>query len=200
MREIEPLTKEQARRVEENMGLIGAFIRRYPPPQFIPLEDYHGELCVGLVTSASTYREDGGSSFSTWSFHQLMGIRSNIMRKYLLPAKHEKQPGEEMGLDWIPSKDNPSEEIDLSEKDKEFLFDEFSQMTEQEKELLIGDATVREMARRAGVSHTAMSSRKRNAAFRLRRKIFPRLDDEWARQEGFFRILKPTGGNGNDRE
>lgn len=187
MRHIEPLTPEQSRRVEANMGLLGAFVRRYPPPRYIPYEDYYSELSVGLVISASTYREDGGSSFSTWTYHQFMGVRSNIMRKYLLPALNEKHVGDDFGFSWLATPEPTNREIDLSDSDREFLMNEFSTLAPDDQDLLRGDVTIRELGRRLGVSHTAMSSRKRNAAVRMRRKLRAVLDEEWAREEGFFR-------------
>lgn len=187
MREIAPLTPDQSARVENNMGLVGAFVRKYPPPAYIPYEDYYAEVSIGLVIAASTYRDDGGSSFATWSYHQFMGVRSNIMRKYLLPAVHEKQVHEEVGFNWLAAKESGPREIDLSDSDREFLMNEFSALSPQDQDLLRGDVSVRELGRRLNVSHTAMSSRKRNAAVRMRRKLRPILDEEWAREEGFFR-------------
>lgn len=187
MREIKPLTPEQQTLVEENQGLIGAFIRRYPAPKYIPNDDYYGEISMGLVIAASTW-VPGGASFSTWSFHQFFGIRSRVIRVYLRPGKHEKQPHEDNPLEaWVESRPESSHENDLGNDRVDYLRSEFSSLNQLDREMVLGEESLRNISRRIGVSHTCLQSRKRFLLEKLRRKLRSVFSVDWCREEGFFR-------------
>lgn len=202
-----PLTLGQQQRVEENMGLVGAFIRRYPPPHYIPIEDYHQELSIGLCRAAATYSDTAGSQFSTWAFHQFWGVRSSSIRKYLKPSKHERQGavspnGSELLIESIAIEDHIQEES-LSDDQCEVVMQIFSALPADEQDMLAGVMTTREIGERIGISHQAVQFRKSKLVERLRAKLSSVFPADWRREEGFFRMgldlpamIKPSVNEG----
>lgn len=211
MREIKPLTKEQQLLAEENQGLVGSFVRRYPPPQYISTEDYYGEISMGLVIAASTFIPNSGASFSTWAFHQFFGVRSRVIRIYLKPSKHEKQVHEENPLEsWVESRPEEIVENDIGESQSDFLRSEFESLNQLDRDMVLGEESLRNISRRIGISHTCLQSRKRHLLIRLRQKLRSIFSKDWCREEGFFRKgidlidnetdMMTTGGMENDCE
>ena len=182
------LTSEQQQRVEENMGLVGGFIRRYPPPHYIPMEDYHQELSIGLCRAAATWSDDGGCQFSTWAFHQFLGIRSASIRKYVKPAINEKQAGEEVGFSNLQDREEVLPGNHLSPDQSEFIRRIFFSLCIDEQDMLLGRMTIREIGERIGISHQAVQHRKMKLVERLRKKMSSVFSDDWRREEGFFRM------------
>lgn len=181
----EPLTESQQEMVEKNMGLIGAFIRRYPPPRFVTMDDYHGELSHGLCQAAQSWRE-GGAQFSTWAFHQFMGSRAKIIRSHSGPAKRERQPHEEMGLAQAPDPKSEAPEKILSPEQEEYIREVFFSLGPDEQDMLTG-STSREMGARLGITHQAAQGRKNKLMAILRGKMASIFPYEWRRENGFFR-------------
>lgn len=81
MREVRPLTSDEQRMVERNLGLIGGFLKRYCPKHERDIEGYKQELAIGLMIAVQTFDPSKGAAFSTHASWRFMNIRSEWNRK-----------------------------------------------------------------------------------------------------------------------
>ena len=66
-------------RVEENLGLVRAFARRYAN-RGVDFEDLYGAGCVGLVKAARGFDETKGFAFSTYAVPVILGEMKRLFR------------------------------------------------------------------------------------------------------------------------
>ena len=81
LREIRPLTAAEQKMVEQNLGLINGFLKRYCPKHERDIEAYKQELAMGLMIAAQTYDPMKGAAFSTHASWRFMHVRSEWNRK-----------------------------------------------------------------------------------------------------------------------
>ena len=81
IREVRPLTSEEQRMVEDNIGLVSGFIKRYFPKGERDFDGYKQELMIGLMIAAQTYDPAKGAAFSTHASWRFMHQRSEWLRK-----------------------------------------------------------------------------------------------------------------------
>jgi len=81
IREIRPLTAAEQRMVEENIGLVSGFIKRYFPKGERDFDGYKQELMIGLMIAAQTFDPAKGAAFSTHASWRFMHQRSEWLRK-----------------------------------------------------------------------------------------------------------------------
>lgn len=191
------LTPEQQARVKENLGLVGAFIRRYPPPRRISIEDYHQDLTIGLCVASATWNPEKGAVFSTWAFHRFMGVRAVVLRSYS-KRQVERQPHEEIGFSSTPARDERPPEKTLSSEQAEFVRRVFFSLSIDEQDMLIGKLTTRQIGARIGISHQAVQGRKDKLIRVLRGKMAVVFPHDWRREEGFFRRVFDLPGTKTD--
>ena len=72
-------TKEFSVNIEDNLGLVHAFARRYAN-RGVEYDDLYGAGCVGLVKAAKAFDESRGCAFSTYAVPVIVGEMKRLFR------------------------------------------------------------------------------------------------------------------------
>ena len=65
-----------------NQRLIGFFCKRQPPPQWMSMDEYSGEMLIALWGSARRYDPERGASFSTYAIQAMRLCAQALQRRH----------------------------------------------------------------------------------------------------------------------
>lgn len=66
---------------EEQLPLVAAMVRRFPPGLYEP-EELYQQGCIGLMKALARYRPDKGTAFSTYAVPLILGEMRMLARQY----------------------------------------------------------------------------------------------------------------------
>lgn len=162
--------------VNENLGLIGFYMGRYPEVKGYTYDEYHSELLIALWKSATTY-DPSGCRFSTYAvrgFHFCrMTLRRAVIRSSKVRPCYSDDPLSVIAQASCTDR-NDLEDWEVLQYNKEFLYKLIDMIDGKRREIILrhlDGLSHGEIAEERGIHYHNVTELKRLAIKNIREAI-----------------------------
>jgi len=162
--------------VNENMGLIGFYMGRYPEVKGYTYDEYHSELLIALWKAATTY-DPSGCRFSTYAvrgFHFCrMTLRRAVIRSSKVRPCYNDDPSSVIAQASCTDRTD-LEDSEVLQYNKEFLYKLINMIDGKRREIILrhlDGLSHGEIAKERGIHYHNVTELKRLAIQNIREAI-----------------------------